>query len=81
MKGMNQVIQYPKYLDAVRYAIDTHSKVLEGKGKVTGRKFAKLIREKYDQANPINQNAAELAEAYIDNIEITPGNTIRWQFR
>jgi len=78
---MNHIIQYPKYLDAVRYAIDTHNSVLEGKGKITGKRFAKLIREKYDQANPINQNAAELAEAYIDNIEITPTNSIRWQFK
>ena len=78
---MAQEIIYPKYLDAVKYAIETHSKVLTGKGKVTGRKFAALIREEYDQANPINQNAAELAEAYIDNIEITPANSIRWQFR
>ncbi|MBO4719020.1 MAG: hypothetical protein J5658_04000 [Prevotella sp.] len=78
---MEQIIQYPKYLDAVRYAIDTHYGVLEGRGKVTGKRFAKLIRERYDMANPINQNAAELAEAYIDNIEVTEGGTTRWQFR
>ena len=77
---MKQEIIYPKYLEAVQYAIETHNKVLEGKGKVSGKKFADLIRKAYPQANPINANAAELAETYIDNIELTEGGTIRWQF-
>lgn len=78
---MQQIIQYPKYLEAVRYAVSTHYFVLEGKGKVSGKRFADLIRERYDMANPINQNAAELAEAYIDNIELTAGGSTRWQFK
>ena len=78
---MTQVIMYPRYLDAVRYAIDTHNSVLEGRGKISGLAFASLIRFYYDQENPINQDAAELAEQYIDNIELTPANTIRWQFK
>ena len=78
---MAQEIIYPKYLDAIRYAIDSHGAILEGMGKISGKKFASLIRKNYDQTNPMNQNAAELAESYIDNIEITPFNTIRWQFK
>lgn len=77
---MKQEIIYPKYLEAVTGAIETHSSVLEGKGKVSGKKFAQFIREAYNQDNPMNSNAAELAETYIDNIEITPSGTVRWQF-
>ena len=77
---MRQEIIYPKYLEAVTGAIDTHNEVLRGKGKVSGKKFAQFIREAYNQENPMNSNAAELAETYIDNIELTEGGTIRWQF-
>ena len=78
---VEEVILYPRYIDAVRFAVHRHYKVLEGKGRVTGKRFASLIREKCDMANPMNQNAAELAENNIDNIELTEGGSIRWQFK
>ena len=78
---MTHTIIYPDYLDAVKYAIDTHNSVLIGKGKISGKKFASLIRERFNQSNPINRNAAELAELFIANIELTDGNSIRWQFK
>lgn len=78
---MQQEVIYPKFLDAVKYAVDTHSDCLKGKGKVSGRQFSELIKKAYDQANPINSNAAELAAANIDNIEVLDSGTIRWQFK
>lgn len=78
---MEHIIIYPDYLDAVRYAVESHCGCLAGKGKVTGRKFAELIRRSYDQANPMNFNAAELAGKYIAVIEVTGANTVRWQFK
>lgn len=78
---MEQIILYPKYLDAVKYAIETHSVCAKGKGEMSGKRFSELIKKSYDQANPINRNAAELAEANIDNIEVWESGTVRWQFK
>ena len=78
---MKQEIIYPKYLEAVKFAVERHHRVLEGKGRVKGSKFAQLIRQAYPKGDPMSEDAAELAEANIDNIELTPGGSVRWQFK
>lgn len=77
---MEQIIIQPDYLDAVKYAVNTHSQCIAGMGKVTGKRFAKIIRMVYDQDNPMNEDAAFLAEMYIKNIEVLESGTVRWQF-
>ena len=77
---MEHIIIYPDYIDALKYAIETHSRCIAGMGEMNGKKFAKRIRESYDQANPMNANAAELAEANIKKIEVLESGTVRWQF-
>ena len=76
---MEQIIIQPDYLDAVKYAVETHSLCITGMGLVSGKKFAKAIRKFYNQDNPMNSEAAYLAEVYIRNIEVLDSGTVRWQ--
>ena len=77
---MEHIIIYPDYLDAVKYAIETHSVCITGKGRMNGKKFAAEIRDFYNMDNPMNSEAAYLAEMYIANIEVLESGTVRWQF-
>lgn len=76
---MEHIIIYPDYMPAVRYAIDTHSQCIAGMGKVSGKKFASLIRKSYSQDNPMNSEAAALAETHIKNIEVLESGAVQWQ--
>lgn len=78
---VEQEILYPKYFDAVRFAVQRKYYLLRDKGRITGRRFASLIRERCNMNDPMNVNAAELAEEHIDNIELTQGGKVRWQFK
>lgn len=78
---MQQTIIYPKYIDAVKYAVDKFSAVLEGKGRVTGRQFSRLIEKNCNTTNPITQDAVGLTREYIDNIEKLDSGAIRWQIK
>lgn len=77
---MEHIIIYPDYISAVKYAIETHSRCITGMGEISGKKFADMIRKCYSQDNPMNSEAAALAEAHIKNIEVLESGTIRWQF-
>ena len=77
---MEHIIIYPNYIDALKYAIETHSRCIAGMGEVSGKKFASLIRKSYSQDNPMNSEAAALAETHIKNIEVLESGTVRWQF-
>lgn len=76
---MQQVIIYPRHLEAVQYVVDNYGSIIRGAGKISGSAFSKRIEEAYDMDNPINRNSAELAHEFIDNIEVLESGTARWQ--
>ena len=76
---MQQEVLYPSHLEAVQYVVDCYGFIIRGKGKMSGEDFSKHIKRVYDVENPINRTSAELANEFIDNIEVLETGVARWQ--